>query len=169
MSSRHDQIARFYEHNAAALQRAVARSIVGPAAMIEDACSHAWCQLLAHPDVQLGPNGFGWLYLVAKREAFRLSDRARREPAAGEPSELPDQPAASGPDAWQVLERRLTHQDRASVLAGLSERKQRLLVLHAAGYSYAEIVALTGDSPRTVERQLLRGRRTLRRHQATRA
>jgi DNA-directed RNA polymerase specialized sigma24 family protein len=34
--------------------------------------------------------------------------------------------------------------------------------LHGAGYRYAEIAAATGDSRRTVERQLLRAKRALK-------
>ena len=36
------------------------------------------------------------------------------------------------------------------------------IALHAAGLSYAEIAAREGCTPRTVERQLLRARRTVR-------
>jgi hypothetical protein len=36
-----------------------------------------------------------------------------------------------------------------------------LLMLLAVGFSYAEIARITGDSIRTVERQVLRGRRAL--------
>lgn len=163
MSSRHDQIAAFYTKEAATLQRAVARSITGPEAMIEDACSYAWCQLVQHDSIQLDHVGFGWLYVVAKREAFRLSDRSRREPAVGEPRELPDQSALASPDIWQAVERRLTHQERVALVNVISPRKRELVLLHAAGFSYAEIVELTGNTLRTVERQILRGKRTLRR------
>lgn len=163
MPSRQDEIAAFYSKEAAALQRAVSGAITGPAAMIEDACSYAWCQLLQNDDIQLDRAGFGWLYIVAKREAFRLSDRSRREPALGEPQDLPDQPACASPDLWQIMERRLTHEEHIAVVRLISPRKRQLVLLHAAGFNYAEIVRLTGDTVRTVERQLLRGKRTIRR------
>lgn len=163
MSSRQDKVAVFYTKEAAALMRAVRRAITGPEAMIEDACSHAWCQLLQNDDVQLDRAGFGWLYVVATREAFRLSDRSRREPAAGEPRDLPNRKALANPDAWQVLEQRLAHEERVALVRLISPRKRELVLLHAAGFTYAEIVRLTDNTLRTVERQILRGKRTVRR------
>ena len=50
---------------------------------------------------------------------------------------------------------------RARVMA-LPARQRRLLALQGLGLSYDEISALTGDSRRTVQRQLLRGRDRLR-------
>ncbi|MBV9167551.1 MAG: sigma-70 region 4 domain-containing protein, partial [Solirubrobacterales bacterium] len=46
--------------------------------------------------------------------------------------------------------------------ARLSDRQQRILILHLAGFSYGETAALTGDSVRTVERELLRARGRIR-------
>lgn len=163
MSSRHDQIAAFYLEKATALQRSVRRSVTGPDAMIEDACSYAWCQLLRHPSIQLDVAGFSWLYIVAKREAFRLSDRARREPALGEPHELPPTPRQLVSDVSETTERLAEMRERAELLCEISERKRDLVLLHALGYTYTEIAELTGDSPRTIERQLLRGKRAIRR------
>lgn len=44
----------------------------------------------------------------------------------------------------------------------MTARERRIVGLHAAGLSYTEISNVTGYSERTVERQLLRGRRKLR-------
>lgn len=38
-----------------------------------------------------------------------------------------------------------------------------MVFLRASGFSYHEIAAMTGDTVRTVERQLLRGKRALHR------
>jgi DNA-directed RNA polymerase specialized sigma24 family protein len=43
----------------------------------------------------------------------------------------------------------------------LPERQRRLIVLQALGCSYAELATLTGDTPRTVDRQLARAKRRL--------
>ena len=43
----------------------------------------------------------------------------------------------------------------------LPERQRRLIALQAIGCSYAELAALTGDTPRTVDRQLARAKRRL--------
>lgn len=60
-----------------------------------------------------------------------------------------------------VVEREALRERRA-MLAALSARQRRLLALQGLGFSYEEISALTGDSRRTVERQLQRGRAALR-------
>ena len=52
--------------------------------------------------------------------------------------------------------------EQLKLIRQLPERQQRILWLHALGLSYEEIAAYTGDTPRTVERQLLRGRSRLR-------
>jgi RNA polymerase sigma factor (sigma-70 family) len=154
-------IALFYAREAESLHRAVARSVAAPAAMVEDACSYAWCQLLRHDEIELGPGGFWWLYVVAKREVFRLSGRARREEPAGEPSELPGRAALLVEDVGETVQRRADHDARVRLLDTLSERRRRMLILQAAGFSYEEIAQICGDSLRTVERQLLRGKRGL--------
>jgi RNA polymerase sigma factor (sigma-70 family) len=160
MSSRHDQIAAFYASQAPSLLRAVRHAITGPDELIEDACSYAWTQLLTHQQVTLDTAGFGWLYVVARREAYRQSDRARREPAVGPPRDL-QRGSEVLEDLQVVAERRERDRCHAELLRLLPERRRRMIVLHAAGFSYREIAALTGATQRTVERQLLRGKRAL--------
>src|SRR3954449_6423874 len=46
--------------------------------------------------------------------------------------------------------------------ARLRPRQRRLLTMQAAGLTYGEIAAATGDSLRTVDRQLVRSRAALR-------
>lgn len=46
--------------------------------------------------------------------------------------------------------------------AGMAAREWRIVGLHAAGLSYTEVSRATGDSERTVQRQLIRGRHKLR-------
>jgi RNA polymerase sigma factor (sigma-70 family) len=47
-------------------------------------------------------------------------------------------------------------------LARLDERPRRIFALHVAGYSYEEIAQLTGDTVRTVDRQMGRARQRVR-------
>lgn len=161
MRSRHDSIAAFYATKAADLEGAVRRAVTGPDALIEDACSHAWCQLLCSDQVCLDDHGFGWLYVVALREAYRLSDRSRREPPIGQPGDLPVC-TSGGNDPATTVERQADAHERLAPLAELPRRRAAMVYLHASGFSYQEIARLTGASLRTVERQLLRGKRTLR-------
>lgn len=65
---------------------------------------------------------------------------------------------AHAPPAADLYELRT----RLEGIRSLSQRQQRLLWLHGLGFSYAEIAARTGSTTRTVERQLLRGKRKLR-------
>ena len=52
--------------------------------------------------------------------------------------------------------------DELGALGSLPRRQQRLLWLHAAGLTYAEMARHEGVTLRTVERQLLRGKRAAR-------
>src|SRR3954469_1959872 len=79
MRSRHDDIAAYFAANATALERTVARHVVATDAVVEDACSIAWSKLLRRPDIRLASDGFWWLYRVAVREVWRLTNQARRE------------------------------------------------------------------------------------------
>jgi DNA-directed RNA polymerase specialized sigma24 family protein len=72
---RGDEEALYRQHHRG-LYRAVAHAVHAPAALIEDACQVAWTILLrVQPDRR---SIFGWLYVVATREAFRLCARERR-------------------------------------------------------------------------------------------
>lgn len=155
------EIALFYAREARSLHHAVARSVAAPVAMVEDACSQAWVQLLRHDEIELGPGGFWWLYVVARREVFKLSGRARREEAGGSASEVGAQGALLAEDVGDTVERRAEHEARVRLLESIGERKRRMVVLQAAGFSYDEIAQACGDSLRTVERQILRGKRAL--------
>jgi DNA-directed RNA polymerase specialized sigma24 family protein len=56
--------------------------------------------------------------------------------------------------------------DRLAELRQLPERQQRLVWMHAAGLTYLEMAERTGDTRRTVERQLLRAKGRLEREAA---
>jgi RNA polymerase sigma factor (sigma-70 family) len=53
-----------------------------------------------------------------------------------------------------------------SEVGRLPERQQRLVWMHAAGLTYVEMAGRTGESRRTVERQLLRAKGKLEREAA---
>ncbi len=128
-------------------------------ANIEDAYALAWLQLVSyHPDLE---DPLTWLTTVAVREAVKLERRSRRtrpliRSDTGQELALVDRRLE--------LELREELLDTAATLtaAGLSERQRRILGLLIAGYSYAEISIRTGDSLRTVERQLQKARAAMR-------
>ena len=155
MPSRYEMVAAFYVLNADDLLKVVRRSLHGPDAMVEDACSHAWCQLLQNDHVVLDHHGFAWLYCVALREGYRLSAKARRRPRTG--------PLVSDADVWEAVEQRLDHKERAELVRGMRPRRREILVLQAAGLSYTEIARATNNSVRTIDRQLRLSRAELRR------
>lgn len=141
-----------YRARARYLQRLVRLDSRAPDDVIEDACQHAWSSVLAHRDRVDGGGAFAWLARTAMREAWRLSvrrDEALVSGTAGEP--VVQAPA-------EAVELR----DRLGQLRLLPARQQRLIWLHAAGLSYAEIARHEGLTRRTVERQLLRGKQRVR-------
>ena len=68
----------------------------------------------------------------------------------------------AGPSAPTATDALVEDRERLRLMRLLPERQQRILWLHALGLSYQEIAAYTGDTTRTVERQLLRGRARIR-------
>ena len=134
----------------AAVRAAVRTSLVN----VEDACAFAWLQLVRYRPERAC--AFGWLRKTAIREAVRLERRGARTVDLDTVADLVAEPAL-GPD------RRLGlmvagKQIRA---ARLRPREARVLAFRVAGYSRREIAQLTGDSDRSVDRQLVRAQRKL--------
>ena len=138
------------------LQRVVRVGIAGPEDVIEDACQFAWSRLLLHARDVEREAAFAWLVRTATREARRQMQHDLREvPLAHEPVE---QPVGRAADPHELLEAR----EQLALITGLPRRQQRLLWLHGAGLNYAEMAVHERCTRRTVERQLLRARRSIR-------
>lgn len=142
------------------LERIVGMDVRAPRAVIEDACQFAWGRLWHHRDRVARDTALSWLATTAIHEAFKLLAGQARclslEDTIERSGEGPL--TAHAPAVEEVLD----HRVQLEMVRSLSERQQRLLWLHALGFSYAEIAASTGSTTRTVERQLLRGKRKLR-------
>jgi RNA polymerase sigma factor (sigma-70 family) len=122
------------------LHRAVAHAVNGPRELIEDACQNAWAILLrSQPDRR---SIFGWLYVVATREAFRLCERDRRHISLETvlPAGSWDAVIADAFSMDDILEAR----EALEILAGLPDRQRADLTLLVAGFSYTEIAEITG-------------------------
>jgi RNA polymerase sigma factor (sigma-70 family) len=125
---------------------------------VEDACMFAWTKFLSIERDQI-KDARSWLATLAIHEAFKLDSRARRtRPLVNKEDEVVDIA-----DPRDELAAALLLADAGDVVkaASLSARQAQILGLHAAGFTYEEISAQTGDSRRTIERQLLRARHKL--------
>ena len=71
-------------------------------------------------------------------------------------------PGGAEPSSAVMTDAIVEDREQLKLIRRLPERQQRILWLHGLGLSYEEIAAYTGDTPRTVERQLLRGRSRVR-------
>lgn len=149
---REQQITALHEQHNPQLHRNVAAAVRSDPQTIQDACAFAWLQLFTHESVRLNtPDVCGWLFRVAQREAWRLDHQSRSS------NQLPAAAAAGTTD-----EERQDLADAVALVKGLPERQARILLLHVAGFTYQEISQRTGDTVRTVERQLGRARANLR-------
>ncbi len=146
------------------LRRIVRRRVNNvPDALIDDACQLAWINLMrAQPDRE---TVLPWLTVVATREAWKLSTRERRDISLDRVADL-DSDTVLGEvllaDERQRADRRLDALAGLDALAELPKRQKEMLALQAAGYTLGEIAAMRGESYRTVDRQIARGKQRLR-------
>jgi DNA-directed RNA polymerase specialized sigma24 family protein len=155
-AARREAIAALYAREGGRLRARVAEDLTGGRALAEDACQTAWLALLGRDDVALDAHGLAWLRTVAVTAGARL---ARGRDVAAQPivDRHAEQAAGEGEPDQRAVELEELRERRARFVA-LPSRQRRLLGLQGLGFSYEEISALTGDSLRTVQRQLLRGR-----------
>jgi RNA polymerase sigma factor (sigma-70 family) len=143
------------------LVRILATNLQAPEWVIEDACQTAWSSLLLHREGVEQGSELGWLSTTATRAALRLLRRDRLATpleVVAEPVRLDDyRTAHPGPEDRFELRERLAEIRRLPV------RQQRVVLLQGMGYDYVEIAAVTGDTRRTVARQLTRARQRLAR------
>ena len=153
-------IAELYGQLSKRLERIVGRDVRAPAPVIEDACQFAWVTLVSHRDRVRQATTLPWLVKTAQHEAFKLIRRDGRDHSLEATLEAAgDAPLRlTAPDPHELA---VAH-DRLGLLDNLPSRQQRLLWLQGFGLSYAEMAERTGDTTRTVERQLLRARQAVR-------
>jgi DNA-directed RNA polymerase specialized sigma24 family protein len=139
------------------LQRAVAHAVNAPREVIEDACQNAWTIMLrAQPD---RPSIFGWLYVVAIREAFRLCERDRRHLHLEAISPTWDAVISDAFSIDDILEARAALQ----ILASLPDRQRADLTLLVAGYTYQEILSRApGRTYTNLNKSFVKSRRRIR-------
>ena len=162
-TARFQRIAALHREEARHLERRVARQARADPLTIEDACSFAWLQLLTHTSVDLGPpshGALGWLTMTATREAWRLEARRVRDELIDH--RVIDQQRRlcelTAPSADELA----AQHARLGLLAEIPERPRRFLMRQALGYSYREIAAHEVVSLTTTNKQIARGKRSLR-------
>lgn len=155
-----DELDDVYPRLAPRLHRIVARNITAPAALREEACQFAWSRWLDFCDDVDPASTLGWLATTAIREALRLLRAQSREVSLDDLGSRERVFALREPSANP--EQIVTFREQLAEIHQLPVRQQRMVWLHGIGFDYEEIAAQTGDSRRTVERQLLRARRHLR-------
>ncbi len=148
------EVADLYAAQSVRVRRLVHLRLTAPDAVVEDACQVAWMRLVRNRSHVRRQTAASWLVRVAGREALRLMDLRDRE----RPLELLDDDPGRVPDLIDTL---ADSRVRLGAVDRLPERQRRLVWLQGLGFSYSEMAGVTGDSPRTVERQLVRARRKL--------
>jgi RNA polymerase sigma factor (sigma-70 family) len=153
-------LGELYRSLATRLERIVRRDVRAPEAVIEDACQFAWSGLLKHREGVRPEAALSWLVTTAVREALRLIRRDDRELSLEAAVELAGDAVVGarlpGP------EERFEQLERLDTIGALPVRQQRLLWLQGFGLSYSEMARHEGCTTRTVERQLLRAKGSLR-------
>jgi DNA-directed RNA polymerase specialized sigma24 family protein len=148
------EIDTLYRHSARWLGATVQRAVNTSDVNIDDACSHAWTQLLTHDTAELRtPRIYGWLRTVAIHEAYRLHAYDHHTSTTVLETIAQDTPAGTRLDQLESIH---------ALLAPASDRQKRMIILHAAGHPYEEIAGVESASIRTVDRQLQRGRQRIR-------
>jgi DNA-directed RNA polymerase specialized sigma24 family protein len=140
------------------LVRAVSHAVNASAELIEDACQTAWTISLRRQPERASL--FGWLYVVAVHEAYRLSAIERRD------AHLEDLADATW-DRWiadrVTLDDRVEAREALRALADLPDSQRRDLALLVGGFRYHEIAEMTGGRTYTnVNKHLVKARARIR-------
>jgi DNA-directed RNA polymerase specialized sigma24 family protein len=162
---RHDgdrlqQIATMYAQHHATLHGIVRRRGSQNPDVVDDACQHAWAQLVAAQHIDLRPprsRALAWLTTTAVRHAWLLNRTARRAVATDTFTiDATHELAGAGADELAVQHLRL------ELVYQLPERPRRFLLRLAVGYTYDEIAAVERVSYTTTNKQITRAKRLLR-------
>lgn len=154
-----DEVAELFAAQASRVRRVVRAGVRAPEPLVEDACQLAWMRLFQCRARVRRDTAIAWLVRTAMREAVKLMHRDGRELSLDALSEeAGDRPAPATP---ALLDELVEQRARLESIRILPERQQRLVWLQGLGLTYTEMAGQTATTRRTVERQLLRARRTL--------
>ena len=151
-------VAALYAAQSVRVRRLVCLDVQATDAVIEDACQLAWMRLVLHCTRIHRETAARWVVRVAVNEARRQLRRGASLVSLDELGDEPDAVPLAGPSLIDELAER---RERLRAIRELPVRQRRLVWLQGLGYSYDEMAGATGDSRRTVERQLLRAKHAL--------
>ena len=157
---RPEEVAALFARDAVRVRRLVRLSVSAPDAVVEDACQVAWMRLVSDPSRVGAAAATNWLVRVAVREAMRGARRTARDLSL---EQVVDQRGDAGQPGGATAEEIAEQRGRLDAIGRLPERQRRLVWLRGLGFSYREMAGETGDTVRTVERQLDRARVNLER------
>jgi RNA polymerase sigma factor (sigma-70 family) len=154
------EVAELYARSAGLVRGLVCSEVTAPEAVIDDACQAAWIRLVHHRHRVRRDRAVSWLITTALHEVFKLMRRDSRDLSL---EELLEQTGdlrinRSAPAPEEAVGARL----RLELLRSLPERQERLIWLQGLGFDYPEMATETDMTVRTVERQLMKARRSLR-------
>jgi DNA-directed RNA polymerase specialized sigma24 family protein len=150
-------VERLYRESADHLQRIVRNRFQRdsvPDGLIEDACAEAWAIAWRHRGRLEAENPIGWVIVVAVNEVLALLRKRRHERA----EELAPETVAEAGNPDLALD----FSELIGAVANLKPSQRTTLLLQAAGFSYAEIQQLTGQTYTWVNRHITEGRRAMR-------
>jgi DNA-directed RNA polymerase specialized sigma24 family protein len=159
-----EAIAEMYRRHDAQLHAVVRKRGSRNAAVVDDACAHAWLKLLSTAAVDVGPprwSALAWVTTCAVRHAWEIEHSARRVAATDLPALEQAATAVAGDRAPELPDVVLQHL-RLQLVGQLPERPRRFLLGLALGYSYSEIAAAEGASYTTTNKQIAKAKRLLR-------
>jgi RNA polymerase sigma factor (sigma-70 family) len=153
-------VGELYVKLARRLEQIVRREVRASAPLIEDACQFAWWRLVVHAHRVERRAALTWLAKTAIREALKLIRHEERDVSLDARLEGADE--AGMPSRWPGPDQIAEQSAQLELLHALPMRQRMVLLLQTAGFSYEETAASLGISRRTVERQIMRGRKELR-------
>jgi RNA polymerase sigma factor (sigma-70 family) len=151
---------QLFQRYHARLRRRTAFEVKTSPEIVDDACAYAWMQLITRQPRR--ETAYGWLVTVARNEALRL-DQLARVRASRQQSLNFDEHAGDLMDATRGrVELAMDLQDLRARLLELSPRERETVLLHAAGWRYAQLAERLGISQSRVSHLFTRGVQRMR-------
>ena len=151
---------QLFERYQARLRRRVAFEINTSPEIVDDACAYAWMRLIACQPRR--ETVYGWLVTVARNEALQLDQAARVRSSRQRSLDIAEHTADVADPTHDGFELAMDLQDLRARLLELSPRERETVLLHAAGWRYAQLAERLGISQSRVSHLFTRGVQRMR-------